>query len=106
MKYDTIRDWEDYKIVARIGINEVILKLMVIALRFVTYGFRVYKNQETQYLFLFHWRILSGGDCLKLVLYPLIFVGAVGIGAYAYYDTAQVGKNAIDLFSKEIVVEE
>jgi hypothetical protein len=29
-------------------------------------------------------------------------VGAVGIGAYAYYDTAQVGKNCMELFSKDI----
>ena len=31
---------------------------------------------------------------------PLI--GALGIGAYAYYDTSQVAGNAIELFSKEI----
>lgn len=30
-------------------------------------------------------------------------VGAVGVGAYAYYDTAQVGKTALALFSSEIV---
>lgn len=28
--------------------------------------------------------------------------GAVGIGAYAFYDTAQVGKTAIQLFEREI----
>ena len=32
-------------------------------------------------------------------------VGAVGIGAYAYYDTASVGKTAIDLFSSDIEIE-
>lgn len=31
---------------------------------------------------------------------PLI--GAVGVGAYAYFDTTQVGKSAIDLFSHDI----
>lgn len=29
-------------------------------------------------------------------------VGAVGAGAYAYYDTAQVARTAIDLFSRQI----
>jgi len=32
---------------------------------------------------------------------PLI--GALGVGAYAYFDTTQVAKTAIDLFSKELV---
>jgi hypothetical protein len=32
-------------------------------------------------------------------------VGALGVGAYAYYDTAQVAKTAIDLFSGGIEVE-
>jgi hypothetical protein len=32
-------------------------------------------------------------------------VGALGVGAYAYYDTAQVAKTAIDLFSGVIDVE-
>ena len=32
-------------------------------------------------------------------------VGAVGVGAYAYFDTSQVAKTAIDLFSNEIVLE-
>jgi len=31
---------------------------------------------------------------------PLI--GAVGVGAYAYFDTTQVAKTAIDLFSRDI----
>jgi hypothetical protein len=31
---------------------------------------------------------------------PLI--GAVGVGAYAYFDTTQVGKSAIDLFSHDV----
>lgn len=29
-------------------------------------------------------------------------VGAVGVGAYAYYDTAQVARTAIELFSEQI----
>lgn len=33
---------------------------------------------------------------------PLI--GAVGVSAYAYFDTTQVAKTAIELFSKEIVM--
>ncbi len=33
----------------------------------------------------------------------LPIIGAVGVGAYAYYDTTQVAKTAIELFSKEIV---
>jgi hypothetical protein len=32
-------------------------------------------------------------------------VGALGVGAYAYYDTAQVAKTAIELFSGDIDVE-
>ena len=32
----------------------------------------------------------------------LPIIGAVGVGAYAYYDTNQVAKTAIELFSKEI----
>jgi hypothetical protein len=32
----------------------------------------------------------------------LPFVGAVGVGAYAYYDTASVASTAIDLFEREI----
>ncbi len=32
-------------------------------------------------------------------------VGAVGVGAYAYYDTAQVAATAIELFEREIVIE-
>lgn len=34
---------------------------------------------------------------------PLL--GALGVGAYAYYDTSQVAANAIELFSREVVVE-
>jgi len=33
------------------------------------------------------------------------FAGAVGVGAYAYYDTAQVAATAIELFELEIEVE-
>ncbi len=32
-------------------------------------------------------------------------IGALGIGAYAYYDTAQVAASAIDLFEREIELE-
>ncbi len=32
-------------------------------------------------------------------------IGAVGIGGYAFYDTAQVGKTAVALFKREIVQE-
>jgi hypothetical protein len=35
----------------------------------------------------------------------LPIVGAVGVSAYAYYDTAQVGTTAIDLFSNDIELE-
>lgn len=45
-------------------------------------------------------RVLGNG-ATRLV--PLI--GAVGVGAYAYFDTTQVAKTAIELFSKDIVQE-
>lgn len=32
-------------------------------------------------------------------------VGAVGVGAYAYFDTTQVAKTAIELFSKDIIID-
>jgi hypothetical protein len=32
----------------------------------------------------------------------LPFIGAVGVGGYAYYDTAQVAKTAIEMFQKDI----
>ncbi len=32
-------------------------------------------------------------------------IGALGVGAYAYYDTAQVAKTTMELFQKEIDVE-
>ena len=35
----------------------------------------------------------------------LPIIGAVGVGAYAYYDTAQVAKTSIEFFSQEIDVE-
>jgi hypothetical protein len=35
----------------------------------------------------------------------LPIVGAVGVGAYAYYDTAQVAVTAIELFGRDIEVE-
>ena len=34
---------------------------------------------------------------------PLL--GAFGVGAYAYYDTSKVAANAIDLFSRDVVVQ-
>jgi hypothetical protein len=36
----------------------------------------------------------------------LPIVGALGVGAYAYYDTGQVAATAIDLFRREIDVED
>lgn len=42
-----------------------------------------------------------GNGATRLV--PLI--GAVGVGAYAYFDTTQVAKTAIELFSKDIVAD-
>lgn len=38
----------------------------------------------------------------KSVARWLPIVGAAGVGAYAYFDTAQVGGTALDLFSREI----
>lgn len=32
-------------------------------------------------------------------------VGAVGVGAYAYFDTTQVAKTAIELFAKDIIID-
>ena len=32
-------------------------------------------------------------------------LGAVGVGAYAYFDTTQVAKTAIELFSKDIIID-
>ena len=31
-------------------------------------------------------------------------IGAVGVGAYAYYDTAQVAATAIELFESDAVI--
>lgn len=42
-----------------------------------------------------------GNSATRLV--PLI--GAVGVGAYAYFDTTQVAKTAIELFSKDIILD-
>jgi hypothetical protein len=33
-------------------------------------------------------------------------LGALAVGAYAYYDTAQVAATAIELFSKDIELED
>jgi hypothetical protein len=41
----------------------------------------------------------------KSVARWLPIVGALGVGAYAYYDTAQVAATAIDLFQHEIDIE-
>ena len=38
----------------------------------------------------------------KAIARCIPIVGAVGVGAYAYYDTARVGKTAIELFSSNI----
>ncbi len=32
-------------------------------------------------------------------------VGAVGVGAYAYFDTLQVAKNAVELFERDLIIE-
>ena len=42
----------------------------------------------------------------KSVAKWLPIVGAIGVGAYAYYDTAQVAATAIELFEKELGIEE
>jgi hypothetical protein len=36
----------------------------------------------------------------------LPIVGALGVGAYAYYDTGHVADTAIDLFRRDIALEE
>ena len=45
---------------------------------------------------------LAGGAIARW----LPIVGALGVGAYAYYDTGQVADTAIDLFRREITFEE
>lgn len=45
---------------------------------------------------------LTGRVVGKTVARWIPLVGAVGVGAYAYYDTVQVAATAIDLFSKDI----
>lgn len=42
----------------------------------------------------------------KSVVRWLPVVGAIGVGAYAYYDTAQVAATALDLFEKELTLGE
>jgi len=44
---------------------------------------------------------LAGGAIARW----LPIVGALGVGAYAYYDTGQVAETAIDLFQREIELE-
>ena len=34
------------------------------------------------------------------------FVGSIGIGFYAYYDTIHVGKNSIELFKMDIIIDD
>jgi uncharacterized protein (DUF697 family) len=41
----------------------------------------------------------------KAVARWLPIAGAIGVGAYAYYDTAQVGKTAIELFKENLSLE-
>ena len=41
---------------------------------------------------------IAGGSVARW----LPIVGALGVGAYAYYDTGQVAATAIDLFRREI----
>jgi hypothetical protein len=36
----------------------------------------------------------------------LPIIGALGVAAYAYYDTGKVAENAIEFFSSEIDVED
>jgi hypothetical protein len=37
---------------------------------------------------------------VRTLLHP---IGAIGVGGYAYYDTSNVAKAAMALFSKEVV---
>jgi len=46
-------------------------------------------------------KTIIGKGATRLV--PLI--GAIGVSAYAYFDTTQVAKTAIELFSRDIVLE-
>jgi hypothetical protein len=42
---------------------------------------------------------------VKSVARWLPVLGALGVGAYAYYDTAQVAATALDLFEKELTID-
>ena len=77
-------------VVVRVGERYVVkaASLGFIPLAARTLGVRVTKN-------------ILGKSVSRLV--PLI--GAVGVGAYAYFDTTQVAKTAIELFSKDIVLD-
>lgn len=44
-------------------------------------------------------------EVAKGVVKWLPFVGALGVGAYAYYDTAQVSRTAVELFERESEVQ-
>lgn len=44
---------------------------------------------------------LAKGVVSKAAARWIPVIGALGVGAYAYYDTGQVAKTAIDLFSRE-----
>jgi hypothetical protein len=75
-------------VVVRVGERYVVkaASLGFIQLAARTLGIKVTKN-------------ILGKSVSRLV--PLI--GAVGVGAYAYFDTTQVAKTAIELFSKDMV---
>ncbi len=47
-------------------------------------------------------KITSRHIARKAIARCIPIVGAVGVGAYAYYDTSRVGKTAIELFSSNI----
>jgi hypothetical protein len=47
---------------------------------------------------------ISQREIAKGVAKWLPFVGALGVGAYAYYDTTQVARTALELFERAIVV--
>ena len=35
----------------------------------------------------------------------MLLIGAVGVGAFAYFDTLQVAKDAVELFESDLIVE-
>ena len=48
---------------------------------------------------------VAHGASTKIASRFVPLVGAIGVGAYAYYDTMQVAKTASELFAHDIVVE-